>query len=49
MGGRRVTFLDRNAHRDVALAWKDSLRALGDLQILRCELKDLKQSWDYFG
>jgi predicted nucleic acid-binding protein len=42
------TFLDRNANRDVALAWKQSLDALGSVKILPCELRDLEQSWDYF-
>jgi predicted nucleic acid-binding protein len=42
------TFLDRNANRDVALAWKQSLDTLGSLKILACELRDLEQSWDYF-
>jgi len=42
------TFLDRNANRDVALAWKQSLDALGSVKILPCELRDLEQSWGYF-
>jgi predicted nucleic acid-binding protein len=42
------TFLDRNANRDVALAWKDSIVRLGPLDILPCELHDLQRSWDYF-
>jgi predicted nucleic acid-binding protein len=42
------TFLERNAHRQVALAWKESLAALGSVRILPCELRDLEQSWDYF-
>jgi uncharacterized protein len=42
------TFLDRNANRDVALAWKDSIIQPGLLDILPCELRDLQQSWDYF-
>ena len=42
------TFLDRNANRDVALAWKQSLYRLGSVKILACELRDLEQSWDYF-
>ena len=41
-------FLDRNANRDVALAWKQSLYRLGSVKILACELRDLEQSWDYF-
>jgi uncharacterized protein len=42
------TFLDRNANRDVALAWKQSLYKLGTVEILPCELHDLEQSWEYF-
>ncbi len=42
------TFLDRNANRDVALAWKQSLYELGAVKILPCELRDLAQSWEYF-
>jgi uncharacterized protein len=42
------TFLDRNASRDVALAWKDAVYQTGTARILSCELRDLKQSWDYF-
>jgi predicted nucleic acid-binding protein len=42
------TFLDRNANRDVALAWKDSIYKPGTVKILPCELRDLEQSWEYF-
>ena len=42
------TFLDRNANRDVALAWKESISKPGTVQILPCELRDLEQSWEYF-
>lgn len=42
------TFLDRNANRDVALIWKDSVYAPGLLRIIPCELRDLEQSWEYF-
>ncbi|MCZ7563820.1 MAG: PIN domain-containing protein [Burkholderiales bacterium] len=42
------TFLDRNANRDVALAWKDSIYERGMVKILACELRDLEQSWEYF-
>jgi predicted nucleic acid-binding protein len=42
------TFLDRNANRDVALAWKESIYAPGVVKILACELRDLEQAWDYF-
>ena len=42
------TFLDRNANRDVALAWKDAIYQPGTVKILPCELRDLDRSWDYF-
>lgn len=42
------TFLERNANRDVALAWKDSIYKPRAVKILPCELRDLEQSWAYF-
>jgi predicted nucleic acid-binding protein len=42
------TFLDRNANRDVALTWKESIAKPAIARILPCELRDLEQSWDYF-
>ena len=42
------TFIDRNANRDVALAWKDTICRPDVVKILPCELRDLGQSWDYF-
>jgi predicted nucleic acid-binding protein len=42
------TFLDRNAARDVALAWKDSLKTVSHLKILPTTAKDLEQAWRYF-
>lgn len=42
------TFLQRNATRDVALAWRDSIYKPGVVKILPCELRDLEQSWAYF-
>ena len=42
------TFLDRNATRDVALAWKESVYEPGTVKISPCELRDLEQSWAYF-
>jgi uncharacterized protein len=42
------TFLERNANRDVALAWKDSIYQAGTAKILPCNLKDLEQSWEHF-
>ena len=42
------TFLERNAHRDVALAWKESIYKPGIVKILPRERRDLEQSWQYF-
>ena len=42
------TFLDRNANRDVALTWKESIYKPGPFRILPCDLRDLEQSWEYF-
>jgi len=42
------TFLERNANRDVAIAWKDSIYKPGIVKILACELADLLHSWEYF-
>lgn len=42
------TFLDRNANRDVALAWKDAIYEPGTAAILPCEPGDLEKSWTYF-
>jgi len=42
------TFLDRNAARDVALAWKDSLTTVPHLKVLPSTVKDLEQAWSYF-
>jgi uncharacterized protein len=41
------TFLDRNANRDVALAWKQSLDKPGLLTVIPCDLHDLEQAWDF--
>jgi predicted nucleic acid-binding protein len=42
------TFLDRNATRDVALAWKNSLAGLARFRLLECGTRDLERSWAYF-
>ena len=42
------TFLERNANRDVALAWKESIYKPGTVKILPCALRDLQLSWAYF-
>jgi predicted nucleic acid-binding protein len=42
------TFLDRNATRDVALAWKSSLADLPRFRLLECGSRDLERAWAYF-
>src|SRR6266705_2779586 len=42
------TFLARNANRDVALAWRESISTPGIVKIICCELRDLERTWDYF-
>jgi predicted nucleic acid-binding protein len=42
------TFLERNATRDVAVAWKDSLDEVKRLRVLACSAADVKQAWRYF-
>jgi uncharacterized protein len=42
------TFLERNANRAVALAWRESIYRPGTVKILTCELRDLDQSLEYF-
>lgn len=42
------TFLDRNANRQVALAWKESISKPRIVAILACELRDLEQCWQFF-
>jgi predicted nucleic acid-binding protein len=42
------TFLDRNANRNVALAWIEQIYKPGLVKILACELRDLEHSWGYF-
>ncbi len=42
------TFLDRNAARDVALAWKNSLAGLPRFRLLECGNRDLERAWAYF-
>jgi predicted nucleic acid-binding protein len=43
------TFLERNANRDVALAWKDSLATVARLQVLDVGFAQLPRAWEYFG
>jgi predicted nucleic acid-binding protein len=42
------TFLERNANREVALTWKESIYKRGTVKILPCTLNDLERSWSYF-
>jgi len=42
------TFLDRNANRDVALAWKEAISERRAVRVLTCELRDLEKSWEFF-
>lgn len=42
------TFLDRNTRRDVALAWRTSLKEVRRLTILSCAARDLERAWPYF-
>ena len=42
------TFLERNASRDVALVWKESITLQVSVKILPCSLKDLENAWKYF-
>lgn len=42
------TFLDRNTVRDVALAWRDSLSQVADLDVLTVTPADLEEAWPYF-
>jgi len=42
------TFLDRNATRDVALAWKNSLVRLPRFRLLECGSRDLELAWAHF-
>ena len=42
------TFLERNAARDVALAWKDSLKTIPHLKVLPSTARDLEPAWAYF-
>lgn len=42
------TFLDRNAHRDVALAWREALAEALAAKPLECRASDLEESWPYF-
>ncbi len=42
------TFLERNATRQVALAWKDSLKTVPQLKTLPATAADLERAWPYF-
>ena len=40
--------LDRNAAREVALAWRTSLATVPRLKVASCTTKDLNLAWPYF-
>ena len=42
------TFLDRNATRQVALAWSQTLSEVKFLKTLDCTTKDVAKAWTYF-
>jgi uncharacterized protein len=42
------TFLDRNAARPVALAWKDAIQSIPRMKVLPVTIKDLEKAWSYF-
>jgi uncharacterized protein len=42
------TFLDRNANREVATAWRDQATGLRQLEIVECRLADLTKAWVWF-
>ena len=42
------TFLDRNAARPVALAWKDALQSIPRVTVLPATIRDLQRAWIYF-
>lgn len=42
------TFLERNASRDVGLAWKNAIHQPGVVAVLPCDLGDLANAWQYF-
>lgn len=42
------TFLDRNAAREAAVAWRMSLSSVPRLKVLPCTTKDLDLAWPYF-
>jgi hypothetical protein len=48
LSSRPFTFLDRNANRDAALAWREQIYRPGTVTLLSCKLADLEHSWHYF-
>ncbi len=42
------TFLDRQATRDVAIAWRKSLESVPRLRILAVTPRDLRDAWAFF-
>jgi predicted nucleic acid-binding protein len=47
-GLETFTFLERNALREVALDWKESLDRLPRLKILECAVSDMNRAFTYF-
>ncbi|MBL8724878.1 MAG: type II toxin-antitoxin system VapC family toxin, partial [Planctomycetes bacterium] len=42
------TFLDRNAHRQVATQWREQVTAWPKLRLVECTLADLTRAWAWF-
>lgn len=42
------TFLDRNATREVALAWRESLAELHGFELHPCSTEEMDEAWSYF-
>ena len=42
------TFLDRHARRDIAIAWKDSLEKMSNLEVITCGADEMRAAWQYF-
>ena len=42
------TYLDRRGSRELALAWRESLRTVVRFQVLGCSTAELDDSWRYF-
>ena len=42
------TFLERHARRDIAIAWKDSVEKLSNLEVITCGADEMRAAWQYF-